>query len=132
MTVPQFRAALEPLVAARQKQGLRVAVVDVEQVYDTFSDGEPGPEAIRAFVQYANSHWPAPAPRYLLLVGDASYDPAATEGRGEGHRPHAVGAHRFLAGRRRMCGMRCLTTLRMRSPPWQLAASPRKPLNSLR
>jgi hypothetical protein len=52
VTVPQFRAALEPLVAARQKQGLRVAVVDVEQIDDTFSAGEPGPEAIRAFVQY--------------------------------------------------------------------------------
>ena len=75
VTVPQFRAALEPLVAARQKQGLRVAVVDVEQIYDTFSAGEPGPEAIRAFVQYARAHWPAPAPRYLLLAGDASYDP---------------------------------------------------------
>ena len=75
VTVPQFRAALEPLVAARQKQGLRVAVVDVDQIYDTFSAGEPGPEAIRAFVQYARAHWPAPAPRYLLLAGDASYDP---------------------------------------------------------
>ena len=75
VTVPQFRAALEPLVAARQKQGLRVAVVDIEQIYDTFSAGEPGPEAIRAFVQYARTHWPAPAPRYLLLAGDASYDP---------------------------------------------------------
>ena len=75
VTAPQFRAALEPLVAARQKQGLRVAVVDVNQIYDSFSHGEPGPEAIRAFVQYARAHWPAPAPRYLLLAGDASYDP---------------------------------------------------------
>jgi len=75
VTVPQFREALQPLVAARQKQGLRVAVVDVEQVYDTFSNGEPGPEAIRDFVQTAISQWTAPAPRYLLLAGDASYDP---------------------------------------------------------
>ena len=75
VTVPQFREALQPLVEARQKQGLRVAVVDVDQIYDTFSGGQPGPEAIRAFVQYARSHWTAPAPRYLLLAGDASYDP---------------------------------------------------------
>jgi hypothetical protein len=75
VTVPQFREALQPLVAARQKQGLRVAVVDVAQVYDAFSAGVPGPEAIRAFVQYASAHWAAPAPRYLLLAGDASYDP---------------------------------------------------------
>lgn len=75
VTVPQFRAALQPLVAARQKQGLRVAVVDVQQVYDAFSDGEPGPTAIRRFVQHARAHWTSPAPRYLLLAGDASYDP---------------------------------------------------------
>ena len=75
VTVPQFREALQPLVEARQNQGLRVAVVDVAQVYDAFGAGAPGPEAIRAFVQYASSHWTAPAPRYLLLAGDASYDP---------------------------------------------------------
>jgi hypothetical protein len=75
VTASQFRATLEPLVAARQKQGLRVVVVDVNQIYDAFNHGDPGPEAIRDFVQYARTHWPAPAPRYLLLVGDASYDP---------------------------------------------------------
>ena len=75
VTVPQFREALQPLVDARQGQGLRVAVVDVNQVYDTFSAGVPGPEAIRAFVQHARSHWTSPVPRYLLLAGDASYDP---------------------------------------------------------
>jgi hypothetical protein len=75
VTVPEFREALQPLVEARQQQGLRVAVVDVGQIYDAFSDGDPGPEAIRTFVQYASSHWASPAPRYLLLAGDASYDP---------------------------------------------------------
>ena len=74
VTVPEFRTALAPLVAARQAQGLRVAVVDVAQVYDNFGAGRVEPEAIRAFVQYARSHWPAPAPRFLLLAGDASYD----------------------------------------------------------
>lgn len=75
VTVPEFRPALAPLVAARQAQGLRVAVVDVEQVYDSFSHGRVEPEAIRALVQHATTHWPAPAPRFLLLAGDASYDP---------------------------------------------------------
>ncbi|MGQ9492029.1 MAG: C25 family cysteine peptidase [Anaerolineae bacterium] len=73
--VPAFREALQPLVTARQAQGLRVAVVDVEQVYDTFNFGRAGPEAIRALVQYALAHWTPPAPRFLLLAGDASYDP---------------------------------------------------------
>lgn len=75
VTVPQFRAALAPLVTQREAQGLRVAVVDVGQVYDSFSDGRAGPEAIRALVQHALHNWPAPAPRFLLLAGDASYDP---------------------------------------------------------
>jgi Peptidase family C25 len=75
VTVPQFRQALEPLVAARRAAGLRVAVVDLSAVYDTFTDGRAGPEAIRSLVQYALAHWTPPRPRFLLLAGDASYDP---------------------------------------------------------
>lgn len=75
VTVPEFRAALQPLVAAREAQGLRVAVVDLEQVYDSFSAGRAGPEAIRALVGQAVAQWTSPAPRFLLLAGDASYDP---------------------------------------------------------
>ena len=75
VTVPQFREALQPLVETRREQGLRVAVVDVDQIYDAFGNGQPGPAAIRAFVQHARSQWTSPAPHYLLLAGDASYDP---------------------------------------------------------
>ena len=76
VTVPQFRPALELLVTARRAQGLRVAVADVEAVYDSFNFGRADPAAIRTFVHYARAHWAPPAPRYLLLAGDASYDPA--------------------------------------------------------
>lgn len=75
VTVPAFRDALEPLVNARKAQGLRVAVIDLEQVYDSFSDGRADPEAIKALVQQAIADWTPPAPRFLLLAGDASYDP---------------------------------------------------------
>ena len=75
VTVPQFREALQPLVKQRQEQGLRVAVVDVAQVYDTFTAGRAEPEAIRLLVQHALAEWTPPAPRFLLLAGDASYDP---------------------------------------------------------
>ena len=75
ITAPQFRDALEPLVEARQAQGLRVAVMDVGEVYDAFSHGRADPAAIRALVQQAVGQWTSPAPRYLLLAGDASYDP---------------------------------------------------------
>ena len=43
-------------------------------VYDEFSFGEKSPEAIRAFLGVARDKW-ARAPRYVLLVGDASFDP---------------------------------------------------------
>jgi len=75
ITARPFMDALGPLVAARQARGLRVAMVDVQAVYDAFSYGQPGPEAIQTFLHYAQTHWPRPAPRYLLLAGDASYDP---------------------------------------------------------
>jgi hypothetical protein len=75
VTVPEFRQALEPLVAARRAAGLRVAVVDLPAVYDTFNNGRAGPEAIRSLVQHALAHWTPQKPRFLLLAGDASYDP---------------------------------------------------------
>ncbi len=75
ITAPRFRDALAPLIAARQTQGLRVAVMDVGEVYDAFSHGRADPAAIRALVQQAVGKWTPPAPRYLLLAGDASYDP---------------------------------------------------------
>lgn len=75
VTVPEFREALQPLVAARQAAGLRVAVVDVGAIYDNFNHGRADPAAIRAFVHFARAHWTPPAARFLLLAGDASYDP---------------------------------------------------------
>ena len=37
--------------------------------------GSPSGEAIRDFLAFAFHSWKAPAPRYVLLLGDASYDP---------------------------------------------------------
>lgn len=52
-----------------------VRVVDVNTIYDEFNHGVKTPHAIRRFVQYADSNWSAPSPGYVLLVGDASWDP---------------------------------------------------------
>jgi hypothetical protein len=71
---PDFIDALQPLVDFRRAQGLRVAVASIDDVYDTFSGGMIDPAAIRDYMLYARDNWPGPAPRYLLLVGDASYD----------------------------------------------------------
>jgi hypothetical protein len=75
ITHPDFEAALAPLSAHRGGQGLRVVTVDVEAIYDRFGDGRMDPAAIRAFLSHAYAKWPGPAPRYVLLVGDGTYDP---------------------------------------------------------
>jgi len=54
--------------------GLRVATVKVEDIYDEFNHGIFNPQAIRDFLSYAYHNWVAPAPIFVLLVGDASYD----------------------------------------------------------
>ena len=77
-----FVGELQPLVTVRQKQGLSVAVVDVEDVYDEFSFGEKTPYAIRDFLSFAKANWKKP-PRYALLVGDACYDPKNYFGAGD-------------------------------------------------
>lgn len=66
--------ALAPLVAARQSQGLRVAQLTVETIYDEFGAGMASPESIRTFLTYAMTTWTPPSPRYLLLVGEATTD----------------------------------------------------------
>ena len=71
---PDFIPALQPLVEHRRNQGLRVTVASIDDVYDTFSYGVPDPAAIRDYMRYARDNWTGPAPRFLLLVGDATYD----------------------------------------------------------
>jgi hypothetical protein len=61
-------------VDLREAQGLRVKVVDVQDIYDAFSYGHVSVHAIRDFLTYAYDSWQPPAPQYVLLVGDTSYD----------------------------------------------------------
>jgi hypothetical protein len=69
----EFFTAVEPLRALRSKQGLKVELADIEDVFDEFSFGTKSPQAIKDFLHYATTSWKA-RPRYVLLVGDASYD----------------------------------------------------------
>ena len=73
-----FRAAAERLAqwrAADDRFGrpLRTAVIDVQDIYDEFSGGLLDPTAIRNFLAYAAEHWD-PAPMFVTLVGDGTYD----------------------------------------------------------
>lgn len=48
-------------------------LIDVDDIYDEFFFGNPDPESIKKYLQ-TSSAWTLPAPKFLFLVGDASYD----------------------------------------------------------
>jgi hypothetical protein len=65
---------LQPLIKFRESQGMHTLSIPVQLIYDQFGDGLEEPDAIKKFLEYSYSHWD-PHPRYVLLVGDGSYDP---------------------------------------------------------
>jgi hypothetical protein len=75
VTHRSLAAALAPLAEFHRERGLEVMVVDVEDIYDEFNHGVYHPRALRDFVVTATTRWRAPAPRFLLLAGDATWDP---------------------------------------------------------
>jgi Peptidase family C25 len=74
ITTQSLISSAAPLVAQRQSQGLSVSVVDIEDVYDEFSFGAHGPQAIKDFLNRASLSWTT-KPQYVILLGDASLDP---------------------------------------------------------
>lgn len=62
--------------AHRQKDGLRVAVVTAQQLYNEFSSGTPDASAYRRFMKmlYDRAETDADLPKYLLLFGDCAWD----------------------------------------------------------
>jgi len=68
-----FLGAARPLLELRRRQGLTVKAVALEDVYSEFGFGETRPEALRDFLSYAYHQWRQP-PRYVVLLGDGSYD----------------------------------------------------------
>jgi hypothetical protein len=67
ITHPSFVDALAPLADLRRSQGLTATIVKTTAIYDEFNFGAKDPQAIRTFLRIAR-------PRYVLLVGDASFD----------------------------------------------------------
>ena len=74
ITHSTFAEDIQPLVEFRRSQGLTTMVVDIDDIYDEFSDGLFNPIAIQKFLRYAYNNWQQPAPTYVVLVGDAHYD----------------------------------------------------------
>ena len=61
----------------QQKDNLKTIVVSADQIYNEFASGAPDPTAIRDFVKMYYDKAAADTskrPKYLLLLGDASFD----------------------------------------------------------
>ncbi len=69
-----FMSSIEPLKTLRQSQGFATLSIDVEDIYDEFNFGQKSPQAIKDFLAYAKNNWQR-QPRYILFVGDSSFDP---------------------------------------------------------
>jgi hypothetical protein len=70
-----FITSMQPLADHRVAEGLRVKIIDIDDLYNQFTDGLHHPIAIKNFLKYAYANWQPPAPTYALLVGDGHWNP---------------------------------------------------------
>ncbi len=77
ITPIEFKNSAEKLMSIHQDEGLDVAVVTDEEIYNEFSGGIPDATAIKQFLRmfYVRELGdPTKIPKYCLLFGDGSYD----------------------------------------------------------
>ena len=77
ITHRKYLAAAERLAGWRGTSGgggYRTKVVTTDDVYNTYSDGGVSPKAIKDFLTHAYQSWTPPAPTYVVLFGDGTYD----------------------------------------------------------
>ncbi len=77
ITHPKFTQAAETLAGWRATAtggGYRTKVVSTEDIYNTFGNGHVHPSAIKTFLTHAYHTWQPPAPTYVVLFGDATFD----------------------------------------------------------
>ena len=73
LTHATLTEALRPLIDQRRRDGWRVVVADVEDVYDEYSFGHKTPKAVREWLRAMEKRNRTFS--YLLLAGDGSFDP---------------------------------------------------------
>lgn len=66
--------AASDLRIQRESQGMEVALITPDQIYNEFSHGSQSTEAIREFISYALDYWEN-KPEYVLILGDGTVDP---------------------------------------------------------
>jgi hypothetical protein len=76
-----FLTQAETWANYRRSQGFAVKVIEVSEIFDEFGYGLSTAFSIREFLRYASQNWQTP-PSYVLLIGDASFDPRNYQGHG--------------------------------------------------
>ena len=74
ITQKDLAESIKPFASFKQSQGYRVALIDVEDIYDEFSFGTHTPQAVKDFLNWTYLHWQT-QPQYVLLAGSGSLDP---------------------------------------------------------
>ena len=72
-----------------QHDGLRVTIVPADELYNEFSSGTPDATAYRRYLKmlYDRATTPSDRPRYLLLLGDGSWDNRMNTAEWNGYTP---------------------------------------------
>lgn len=72
---PNFIEAAERLADYRRNNSnLNIEVISTDDVYKEFGYGKKSPYPIKEFLRYTQQNWQKPAPAYLGIWGDASWD----------------------------------------------------------
>ena len=77
VTHPKFLSSAQRLAEWRTTSkggGYRAKVVTTDDIYNTYGDGSVTPKAIKAFLTHAYQSWTPPAPTYVVLFGDGTFD----------------------------------------------------------
>lgn len=88
---PEWHGTLAPFVDSLRQDGFTTRVLSTQAIYDAFGDGRLSPFAIRDGLRWACQNWTPPAPAYVLLVGDATWDY---------HDRYGIGVNNHLPGYR--------------------------------
>ncbi|MBN2346832.1 MAG: S8 family serine peptidase [Candidatus Aminicenantes bacterium] len=70
----ELENSAQELADYRQRQGLKSAVVTLEDIYEVFDFGLPSPLAVRDFLAHAYSRWGGKKVKYAVLAGKGTYD----------------------------------------------------------
>jgi Peptidase family C25 len=83
VTHSDFLAAAERLRGLEEREGFKVAVVDVDRAYDRYSSGVIEANAVRALIAELRRGGQSRRVPYVMLLGDDSYDPRDFVGIGD-------------------------------------------------